>query len=140
MNAMNFLPDPYIALKFVILFALGFENSRYLAALRAGTAQNDTDVGTGPVGRMFIGGTSWVHGFLMVLFVPVRWYDFGFIKTLILYGGTILIVAPLISGILMARVEYYFKEALWGYASILIYPSAIWLAFSFSWFGILAKN
>jgi hypothetical protein len=132
---MNWLPDPYIAAKFFAFFALGFENSRYVQALRNRTAQIDIDVGTGALGRKLIGITSRVHIFLMLLFFALHWYDFGFVKSIVLYGATMLIVGPLVSGILLAKMEYYFKEALWGYASILIYPSAIWLAFSFSWFG-----
>jgi len=72
----------------------------------------------------------------MPLFFALHFYDYGLIRSAILFGAVILIIGPLVSGILSARLEVYFKEALWGWSSILIYPAAIWLAVSFSWFGI----
>jgi hypothetical protein len=132
---MDWLPDPNVAMKFFIFFALGFENSRYVQAIREGRAEINTNVGTGETGRKFIGFTSYLHLCLMFLFFALHWFDYGFTKTIILFCATMFIIAPLISGLLLARLEYYFKEALWGYSSILVYPAAIWLAFSFSWFG-----
>src|SRR6266446_10404790 len=132
---MNWLPDPIVTMKFVIFFELGFENSRYVQAIREGRTNTNADIGTGEVGRQFIGFTSRVHIFLMILYFVLHWYDYGLVKSIVLFCATMFLIAPLLSGLLLTRLELYFREALWGYSSILIYPAAIWLAFGFSWFG-----
>ena len=72
----------------------------------------------------------------MILVFALHWYDFGILKTLVLFGLVVFIAGPVVSGVLFTRLELYFGEALWGYSSILIYPTAAWLALSFSWFGV----
>ena len=77
----------------------------------------------------------YAHIALMALFFLLHWYDFGAAKTLVLFGTTIFLIGPIIFGIALARIEVYFREAWWGWCSLLVYPVAIWLAFSFTWFG-----
>jgi hypothetical protein len=128
---MDWIPEPSVALKFILFFGLGFETHRYVQAIR------NKQVEVGELGRRFIGLTSWLHAFLMVLVFLLHWYDFGFIKTIVLFVGTMLVVAPILSGVVLARTELYFGDAWWGIASVLLYPAAIWLLLSFSWFGAL---
>lgn len=102
---MDWLPAPYVTMKLYMFFALGFENSRYVQAIREGRAKIDTNVGTGETGRKFIGITSRVHLCLMFLFFALSWYEFGLTKSIILFGATMFIIAPLVSGLLLARLE-----------------------------------
>jgi hypothetical protein len=127
---MDWIPEPLIIFKFFLFFALGFENSRYIQAIRSGQTE------IGEFGRRFVGFTSYAHACLMALVFALHWYDFGLAKTAVLFITIMFVVAPIISGAVLAKWEYYFREALWGYASMLIYPSATWLLFSFSWFGV----
>jgi len=60
---MDWLPDPKIAIKLIIFFELGFENNRYVQAIRDGRAKITSDIGTGKTGQKFIGITSRVHFF-----------------------------------------------------------------------------
>lgn len=126
---MNWLPDPYVTILFILFFAFGFENSRYILAIRQGQTE------LGEFGTKFIAFTSYAHIALMILFLALHWYDYGLVKTIILFGFTIFLIAPLLSGILITKLELFFREALWGISSLLIYPTAYWLMSGMSWFG-----
>src|SRR5262249_2192225 len=98
-TSRDWKPEPSVALKFILFFGLGFETHRYVQAIR------NKQVEVGELGRRFIGLTSWLHAFLMVLVFLLHWYDFGFIKTIVLFVGTMLVVAPILSGVVLARTE-----------------------------------
>jgi len=130
------MPHPVVLLKFLLFFCLAFENSRYVAALRSGSTR--TLMATTPTSGKFIIATYRVALVLMPVFLVLHWYDFGFWKTLGLFGITI-VASMVISGVLLASAELYFREAWWALSSLLLYPSALWLALSFSWFGYFQR-
>jgi|SRR5262249_4622610 len=70
-TSRDWKPEPSVALKFILFFGLGFETHRYVQAIR------NKQVEVGELGRRFIGLTSWLHAFLMVLVFLLHWYDFG---------------------------------------------------------------